>query len=204
MRDLVEKIEKDINTIDHFKVAVKAMTERLVSFLKPDMINEAKIISKTIAKAANDKQANATKDTTKEKSAKSTPVATPKVGGRRGRSGQQATTDANESNKENDEEMIEKAPDNRKGRREKNSTAAKDLPEHKDKVLANDKKEDAKTTKDEKKEPARKGRGRGRVAARGKENEITDGKEAASPVEISVDVDAVKLKKERKLMFLLI
>ena len=48
LRDLNQLIAKDIVTLDHFKYQVKTMGDRFNAFIKPDMVSEAKALTKKL------------------------------------------------------------------------------------------------------------------------------------------------------------
>ena len=50
LRDLNQQIIKEIVTLDHFKLQVKAMGDRFNAFIKPDMLGEAKGLIKKLTK----------------------------------------------------------------------------------------------------------------------------------------------------------
>ena len=99
LRDLSQQITKEtILNLDQFKYQVKAMGDQLIAFIKPDLVYEAKVVTKKLVKLATDAKPNIPKPV------KQAPVQTPTVG-RRGRSGQQQT-DSTESNKENKKDAL--------------------------------------------------------------------------------------------------
>ena len=172
------------------------MGDQLIAFIKPDLVYEAKVVTKKLVKLATDAKPNIPKPV------KQAPVQTPTVG-RRGRSGQQQT-DSTESNKENKEatpktDKVEvtvpkKTPDSRRGKKGRNANS-KVTPDNEDlDKLSLELTQDivaAPVTKADKKDPPQKGRGRGR--ARGKENEVKEETERTSATEKSAtDKNVVK------------
>ena len=185
------------------------MGERLNAFVKPDIISEAKTMTKKLVKVANDAKANGNKTNAVKQVAKSvtTPVPKPVAktltplvpkGGRRGRSGQQP---AELSDKENKEDLTEnenvevdvpkKTVDSKRGRRGK-----RESPENEDldklSLELTQSIVPVQVPKEEKKEPPRKGRGRGR--GRGKENEIKEENEGEAGADKPSKEENVKVE----------
>ena len=185
LRDLNQQVTKDtITNLDQLKFQIKAMGDRLNSFIKPELATEAKTLIKKLVKATNEvKLENNAKPVPVTKPVKPAALQTPKVG-RRGRSGQ-PTTDANENSKDSKDEDMEKenvevdVPKKPIGRSKRLQNAnTGDSPENEDMdKLSLELTQDIalnQASKDDKKEAPRKGRGRGR--GRGKENEIKEEK----------------------------
>ena len=216
LRDLNQQVTKEtISNFDQFKYQVKAMGDRLNAFVKPDILKEAKSLTKKLITAANDLKPVPIKTTT-AKNAKSSTTATPKVG-RRGRSGQESS-ESNESNKENKEatnekenkviDVPKKKNEGRRGTRLK-KTEMEEGPENedldklsleltKDIPIPEPPKEEPKIepVKDEpKKEPPKKGKGRGR--GRGKENETKDEKDGDTKIDVEEDEKVVLTSSEK-------
>ena len=195
LRDLNQQILREtITNLDQFKYQVKSMGDRLNNFIKPELVNEAKTLTKKLVKVANEAKPSApakpsipakpSAPAKAEVTKPSKPIAprAPNVGGRRGRSGQAQQEESTESNKENKEALDEKdkdevivpkkTVDGRRGKRLKN-TDTKESPDNEDlDKLSLELTQDivpTQVTKENKKEPPRKGRGRGR--GKGKEND---------------------------------
>ena len=185
LRDLNQQVTKDtITNLDQLKFQIKAMGDRLNSFIKPELATEAKTLIKKLVKATNEvKLENNAKPVPVTKPVKPVTPQTPKVG-RRGRSGQ-PTTDANENSKDSKDEDMEKenvevdVPKKPIGRSKRLQNAnTGDSPENEDMdKLSLELTQDIalnQASKEDKKDAPRKGRGRGR--GRGKENEIKEEK----------------------------
>ena len=212
LKDLNQQVTKEtISNLDQFKYQVKAMGDRLSAFVKPDILKEAKSLTKKLINAANDAKPAPVK-TPATKTAKATQPQTPTVG-RRGRSGQESS-DSNESNKENKEatndkeikvdikveDVPNKKPAGRRGARLKKEDVEK-VPENEDMdklslELTQDIVPVPVPPKEEpKKEQPKKGKGRGR--GRGKENETKEDKDSDAKIDVEENDKVAEVKSEK-------
>ena len=73
LRDLNQQVTKEtISNFDQFKYQVKAMGDRLNAFVKPDILKEAKSLTKKLITAANDLKPVPIKTTTAKNTKSST------------------------------------------------------------------------------------------------------------------------------------
>ena len=205
LRDLSQQVIKEtISNLDQFKYQAKAMGERMNTFVKPDIIKEAKAMTKKLITAANDAKPAVTKSAA-TKPAKAITPQTPKVG-RRGRSGQEQS-DSNESNKENkeatnekDNEVVDvpkKASEGRRGTRLKKGESPdnEDLDKLSLELTQDIVPVPVQLKEETKKEPVRKGKGRGR--GKGKENDSKDNKDSDVKIEVEENEKVVVTNTEK-------